>query len=139
MRTAPNEAEHETDGHGRAGPVPSEDVPARNREVSVFDFGGDEVEDLAVGCAPSYEKQEFAAREPAGGVERTPEVPAENVSLRRSTQAAPDLWRERRRERNESAPVDRAEPRQRGRRSWLAEEGAASVFVVERERRLHPR
>src|SRR5262245_20151878 len=138
-RTALNEAEHEADGHGRPGPVPSEDVPARNREISVFDLDGYEVEDLAVGRAPSHEKQELAALEPASSVERAPEVPAEDVSLRRSTQAAPDLWRERRRERNESAPVDRAEPRQRGGGSRLAEEGPASVFVVERERRLHTR
>src|SRR5207247_3949988 len=89
--------------------------------------------------APPDEQQELAAREPARGIEGAPEVPAKDVSLRCSAQAAPDLGRERRRERNESAPVDCAEPCERRRGCRLAEEGAASVLVVELERCLHPR
>ena len=80
--------------------MPAEDVPASNREITVLGFGGDEVQHLAVGRAPPDEQQELAAREPARGIEGAPEVPAKDVSLRCSAQAAPDLGRERRRERN---------------------------------------
>ena len=88
---------------------------------------------------PPTSSDELAARHAPDRLDRAPDVPRQDVPLRRPPQPAPDLGCERGEERNEPAPVHEAELRQRLRRCRLAQEAAAAVFMVEDERRLDPR
>ena len=82
--------------------------------------------DLGVARAAADERDQLAARHAAGRVDRAAHVATDHGLLGAAAQAAPDLRRQRRRERLGRAAREHAQVRQRGRRRGLPEETCAS-------------
>jgi hypothetical protein len=117
--------------------VTAEDVAARDGHVEVIELGGDDVDDLGVSGRAADEGHQLAAGDAPDGVDSPPDVEGEHIPLSSSPKSAPDLRSDRRRKRNEGAPVENAKTGERLGRRRRAEEAPAPILVMEHERRLH--
>ena len=121
------------------GPWQAEHVAARDGDVEIAELGRDGVDHLRVARTAADERDQLAARHAARSVDGAPHVAPDHRLLGAAPQPAPDLGRERRRERLRRPAGEHAQVRQRDGRCGLAEEGARAVLVVQHERRLDAR